>query len=59
MQAMFDVLRKSGLSDVGPVTGLGFSAAWEWPRWFLRLARDPYQNFSAQSAWRVAAGVRF
>lgn len=59
MQAFFDVLRKNGLGDSGPVTGWGFSAAWEWPDWFLRVARDPYQNFSAQSAWRVAAGVRF
>ena len=54
-----DLLRKSGLSDVGPITGWGFSANYDWPKRFLRLAYDPHQNFSAQSAWRVATGVRF
>jgi hypothetical protein len=54
-----DVLRKSGLSDAGPVAAWGFSANYDWPRWFLRLAYDPYQNFSAQDAWRFAGGVRF
>ena len=59
MRATLDVLRKSGLSDAGYITAWGFSATWDWPAWFLRVARDPYQNFSAQSAWRVAGGVRF
>jgi hypothetical protein len=54
-----DVLRKSGLSDAGPVTAWGFSANYDWPRWFLRVAFDPYQNFSGQDAWRFAAGIRF
>ena len=54
-----DVLRKSGLSDAGPVAAWGFSANYDWPRWFLRLAYDPYQNFSAQDAWRFSGGVRF
>jgi hypothetical protein len=54
-----DLLRKSGLSDVGPISGWGCTVAYDWPRWFLRAARDPYQNFSAENAWRVAAGVRF
>jgi hypothetical protein len=57
--ATFDLLRKSGLSDAGPITGWGFTANWDWPKWFLRLAYDPYQNFSAQNAWRFATGVRF
>ena len=59
MRATLDVLRKSGLSDAGYITAWGFSATWDWPAWFVRLARDPYQNFSAQSAWRFAGGVRF
>jgi hypothetical protein len=54
-----DLLRKSGLSDAGRITGWGGSANWDWPTWFLRVAYDPYQNFSAQNAWRFAAGVRF
>jgi hypothetical protein len=57
--ATFDVLRKSGLSDSGPITAWGFSANWDWPTRFVRVAYDPHQNFSAQSAWRVATGVRF
>lgn len=59
MRLTLDLLRKSGLSDAGPITAWGFSANWDWPAWFLRVARDPYQNFSAQSAWRFATGVRF
>jgi hypothetical protein len=57
--ATVDLLRKSGLSDAGRIAAWGFSASWDWPRWFLRLAYDPYQNFSAQDAWRFAAGLRF
>jgi hypothetical protein len=57
--ATLDLLRKSGLSDAGPISGWGFSANYDWPTWFLRVAYDPYQNFSVQNAWRFAAGVRF
>jgi len=54
-----DLLRKSGLSDAGPIAAWGCAATWDFSRWFVRLARDPYQNFTAQSAWRIAAGARF
>jgi hypothetical protein len=57
--ATLDLLRKSGLSDAGEITAWGFSANWDWPRWFLRIAYDPYQNFSAQDAWRFVTGMRF
>ena len=57
--ATLDLMRKSGLSDAGRITGWGGSANWDWPTWFLRVAYDPHQNFSAQNAWRFAAGVRF
>ena len=57
--ATLDLMRKSGLTDAGPITGWGFIAAWDWPRSFVRLAYDPHQNFSAQDAWRLATGVRF
>lgn len=57
--ATFDVLRKSGLSDAGYIKAWGFSTNWDCPRWFVRIAYDPYQNFSAQNAWRVAGGLRF
>ena len=54
-----DVLRKSGLGDDGYVQGWGLSVTCDWPHWFLRVARDPYQNFAAVSATRFAAGLRF
>jgi hypothetical protein len=57
--ATVDVLHKTGLSDAGRISAWGASANYDWPRWFLRLAYDPYQNFSAQSAWRFAGGWRF
>jgi hypothetical protein len=57
--ATVDLLHKTGLSDAGRVSAWGGSFNYDWPRWFARLAYDPYQNFSAQSAWRVAAGIRF
>lgn len=57
--ATLDLLRKSGLSDVGYVRAWGFSVNWDWPRWFTRVGYDPYQNFSAQNAWRLAGGMRF
>jgi hypothetical protein len=59
IRATIDVLRKSGLSDIGPITGWGFTATIDWPVWFMRLARDPYQNFSSENAWRISAGIRF
>jgi len=54
-----DLLRKSGLSDAGPVTAWGIGVNYDRHRWFLRLAYDPYQNFSAEDAWRIAGGFRF
>jgi hypothetical protein len=57
--ATFDVLRKSGLSEAGYIKAWGCSTNWDWPGWFVRIAYDPYQNFSAQNAWRVAGGLRF
>jgi hypothetical protein len=57
--ATLDLLHKSGLSDAGRISAWGVSANYDWPKWFLRLAYDPYQNFSAQSAWRFAGGLRF
>jgi hypothetical protein len=57
--ATLDLLHKSGLSDAGRISAWGASANYDWPKWFLRVAYDPYQNFSAQSAWRFAGGLRF
>jgi hypothetical protein len=54
-----DLMRKSGDSEVGYIKAWGLSATWDFPSWFLRLARDPKQNFSADDAWRVSGGMRF
>jgi hypothetical protein len=57
--ATLDLLHKTGLSDAGRISGWGGSANYDWPKWFLRLAYDPSQNFSAQNVWRFAGGIRF
>lgn len=54
-----DLMRKSGDSDVGYIKAWALSVTWDFPSWFVRLARDPKQNFSANDAWRVSGGVRF
>jgi hypothetical protein len=54
-----DLLYKRGMSDAGYVSAWGESATWDWPRYFLRVAHDPYQSFSADTAWRFSAGARF
>jgi hypothetical protein len=60
MRLSIDLLRKSGLADDGPVTeAWGCSITWDFASWFLRVAYDPKQNFSAQDATRFAAGLRF
>ena len=54
-----DLMRKSGMSDVGYVKAWSLSVGWDFPSWFVRLARDPKQNFSGEDAWRVSGGMRF
>jgi hypothetical protein len=54
-----DLMNKTGEGDGGHVNAWGLSAGLDFPRWFLRWARDPKQNFSTQDANRVALGARF
>lgn len=54
-----DLLRKSGQGDAGFVRAWGWSSTIDWPTWFLHVARDPQQNFSAQDALRVSLGKRW
>ena len=54
-----DVLHKLGEGDEGPVNAWGASVTYDWKDWFLRLASDPKQNFSATNAVRLSAGTRF
>lgn len=55
----FDLLHKRGQGDDGRVDAWGWTLGWDWPRVFVRLARDPKQNFSAFDAWRLSGGIRF
>ena len=59
LRVTLDLLRKTGDGDSGYVRALGWSVTLDFPAWFLRLARDPKQNFSVQDATRLALGVRF
>ncbi|MEY5098023.1 MAG: hypothetical protein RJA36_742 [Pseudomonadota bacterium] len=54
-----DLLRKTGDGDAGPVRAWGLAATLDYPGWFVRLARDPKQNFSALDATRLSFGLRF
>ena len=55
----FDLMQKSGQSDVGFIRAWGTSVTWDYPTWFVRMARDPKQNFSASDAWRLSLGFRY
>ena len=59
LRVTLDLLHKTGDGDSGYVRAWGWSATLDFPTWFLRLAHDPKQNFSAQDATRLALGVRF
>jgi hypothetical protein len=54
-----DLMRKQGDSDVGYIKAWSLSVTYDFPNWFLRIARDPKQNFSGEDAWRFSGGVRF
>lgn len=56
---LLDVLAKRGLVDGQMVHRLGFTAGYDWPRWFVRLTWDPKVNFTPQDMLRVQAGTRF
>ena len=54
-----DLLSKQGLVDGVRSHRLGFSAGYDWPQYFVRLAWDPQTNFTAQDMLRLSLGVRF
>ena len=54
-----DLLHKTGLGDGGPVNAWGWTTGLDWPSVFVRVARDPKQNFSVYDAWRISGGLRF
>ena len=54
-----DLLHKRGLVNDEMIDAVGLSVAYDWPRWFLRLAYDPKVNFTPQDMWRLSFGTRF
>ena len=59
LRLTLDLLRKTGEGDGGPVRGWGLTTTLDFPSWFVRLARDPKQNFSTLDATRLSVGLRF
>ncbi len=54
-----DVLYKRGLVEGKRIARAGATLTYDWPRYFVRLAYDPYSNFSADNVWRLSVGMRF
>jgi hypothetical protein len=54
-----DLLAKRGLVEGELVRRIGWSATYDWPRWFVRAAWDPKVNFSSQDMLRLGVGTRF
>ena len=54
-----DLLYKSGLVAGASVHAVGVTATYDWPRFFVRLAYDPYTNFTPDHAVRLSVGTRF
>lgn len=54
-----DALYKTGLVEDQRIQRWGFSATYDWPSWFMRLAWDPKTNFTPVDAWRLSVGSRF
>jgi len=58
-RVLFDVLVKRGLVDGVMIHRVGFTAGYDWPRFFVRVAWDPKVNFTPQNMLRLQAGTRF
>jgi hypothetical protein len=56
---VLDLLLKRGIVDGVLIHRAGFSAGYDWPRFFVRVAWDPKVNFTPQDMLRVQAGTRF
>ena len=54
-----DILHKTGNGDDGYVRVWGETVTYDFPRWFLRVAYDPKQNFGTANATRLSVGIRF
>jgi hypothetical protein len=58
-----DIFRKSGRDDADPsseiLRGTGAAVTYDFEPYFVRVASDPYVNFTQNHMVRVAAGMRF
>ena len=54
-----DLLHKKGVVAGLPIQKFGLSVGYDWPRLFVRVAYDPFVNFSTQDMLRLSAGTRF
>jgi hypothetical protein len=54
-----DALYKVGIVEEEKIRRWGFTATYDWPRFFVRIARDPKTNFTPVDAWRFSVGTRF
>ena len=54
-----DLLYKRGLVDGQRISKVGGTVTYDWPKFFVRVAYDPYTNFTMDNVWRVSVGTRF
>jgi hypothetical protein len=54
-----DALHKVGKVEDETIHRWGGTVTYDWPRFFLRVARDPKTNFTPVDAWRFSLGTRF
>jgi len=54
-----DVLRKQGAAEGEFVRAWGIAIGYDAARFFIRIARDPRVNFSADDVTRLVVGTRF
>lgn len=54
-----DALYKVGFVEDAKIRRFGFTATYDWPRFFVRVALDPKTNFTPLDAWRLSVGTRF
>ncbi len=54
-----DALFKTGQVENRTIYGVGATVTYDWHRYFVRLAYDPYANFAKENMWRLSTGVRF
>ncbi len=56
---VIDFSSKSGIVENQTIRKSGLSVGYDWPSVFVRVAYDPYVNFTPQNMWRVSVGTRF